>query len=126
MAIDLKNIGAIDTKMKPEELTKVASFIITADKAALPKKVVIDEKAEPIELKEDEVDEKEDLKIDEAIDAMVARWLRSSKNELTKDDENELKILAKKMYYERLKTGESRVIWRVLKEYITGVRSEIL
>jgi len=124
MALDLTKINSMDTNIKSETLTKSAAFIITSDKAVLPKPVVVDEK-DPVELKPDEVDAREDLELESQIDMMVARWLRTSKNVVVKEDQDELKVLAKKMYYERLKTGDSRVIWRVLKEYITGVKSEI-
>lgn len=102
----------LETKEAPTNVVRAAEFIVAADK------VVLEEVKKP-----EGEDEKE---VEAAIDSMLARWFRSTSKAVEDKDLDDLKTLAKKMYYERLNQGESRGVWRVLREHITGQKSEMI
>ena len=97
---------AINEFVKPEKLddesfSRLQTFLINADKAVV-----------------DAGDVSPDL--DKAIDAMLNRWKNSTKEPITEQEWVDLKAMATKIYFERLKAGESRAVWDVLKHNILG------
>ena len=95
-----QNIEKDNLKIDNTEFTKIKTFIETSSTAAEP------------------ADDPELLK---AINSMLNRW-----NIPSGKDRDDLVILCKKLYYERLKTGNSRIFWQLLKENIENITSLVI
>jgi len=131
MAIDFKNLELLETKLRPEEFSKQILFIKSSVEAKV-EDIKVSYLTEVVSQKEDiqskdilDKFEQEDKELDIQIKAMIDRWVRSTNKEILKEDQEELCVIAKKLYYERLRTGESRGFWRTLREHITGVPEDI-